>query len=314
MKKLFPPLCLLLLCALLFTACGKQTAAPAAETEVSPANGGAETLRLVTTTYPLYLFTSEVLRGGEGISVSPMVNQSVACLHDYTLTTADMRLLDGADILILNGSGLDDFVLQAAASNPGLQLLDVSAFALPQSYPAGAYAEAPDPHFWLDPARAALISEGIAGALAEADPANAALYQSNAAAASEKLLLAEEDFRTQLQALRYRELITFHDGFAYFAEAFQLNLLFSIEEEEGQETPANVIGEVLELVTGYGLPAIFTEVNSSSATADAIARESGVQVYPLNMIISGETTAASGVDAYLAAMQGNIDVILEALS
>ena len=105
-------------------------------------------------------------------------------------------------------------------------------------------------------------------------------------------------------------LITFHDGFQYFALDNGLTLLKSVEEEEGSTASAAEIKEIAALVREYDIPAIFTEKNGSDAAARAIARETGAEIYQLDMIMSGE---GSGIQPYLDAMKHNTDTILEAL-
>ena len=89
------------------------------------------------------------------------------------------------------------------------------------------------------------------------------------------------------QEVDFSGLITFHDGFRYFAEAFDLPLLASIEEEAGSEASAKEIVEITDLVKEKGIPVIFTEVNGSDATAQAIRRETGCAVEQLTMIMDG---------------------------
>ena len=113
-----------------------------------------------------------------------------------------------------------------------------------------------------------------------------------------------------LAALGGKPFITFHNGFQYFAQATGLNLLKSIEEEEGSEASAAEIQEIVALIKEYDIPAIFTEVNGSDATAQAIARETGCQVCQLDMIMSGDGT---GIQPYVDAMTNNIQTIAEAL-
>ena len=104
MKKLLAAACML---GLLLTACG----APAAtETE----DDG--TLHVLATTYPVYLFTTAVTEGAENVEVSLLVNQPVSCLHDYTLTVTDMKAIEGADVIVMNGAGLEDFMDDALAA------------------------------------------------------------------------------------------------------------------------------------------------------------------------------------------------------
>ena len=81
-------------------------------------------------------------------------------------------------------------------------------------------------------------------------------------------------------------LITFHDGFRYFAHAYGLPLLESIEEEAGSEASAKEIVEITALVKEHDIPVIFTEVSGSDATAKAIARETGCDVAQLSMLMT----------------------------
>ena len=113
MKKLFALLCAF---ALLLSACGQPAASQPPEDD---------TLRIVATTYPVYLFATAVTEGAEGVEVSLLVNQQTSCLHDYTLTVADMKAIEGADVIVMNGAGLEDF-LDDALSASAAQIIDCS--------------------------------------------------------------------------------------------------------------------------------------------------------------------------------------------
>ena len=110
----------------------------------------------------------------------------------------------------------------------------------------------------------------------------------------------------KLKDLSCRDLITFHDGFGYFAESFHLNILTAVEEESGSEASAKMLVSLIGQVETNDLPAIFTEINGSTAAAEIIAAETGAKIYSLDMAISG--------DDYFAAMYHNIDTIKEALT
>ena len=103
MKKILAGACLF---GLLLSAC-----TPAAE----PGDDG--TLHILATTYPVYLFTTAVTEGAEDVEVSLLVNQPTSCLHDYTLTVGDMKKLEGADVVALNGAGMEEFMEDALASS-----------------------------------------------------------------------------------------------------------------------------------------------------------------------------------------------------
>ena len=86
-------LVLFLLSALLFSACGTEK------------NKTEETdkLTVVTSFYPVYLLAQEIVQGAEGIRLENMAQPQTGCLHDYELSISDMKLLETADIFIING-------------------------------------------------------------------------------------------------------------------------------------------------------------------------------------------------------------------
>lgn len=294
MKKILAGACL---CGLLLSAC-----TPAAE----PGDDG--TLHILATTYPVYLFTTAVTEGAEDVEVSLLVNQPTSCLHDYTLTVSDMWAIEKADVLVMNGAGLEDFMGDAlAASDAAVIDCSEGIELLPALGHEGHDHDTEyDPHIWMCEESALVMMNNILHGLGALDEKNLDCYRENAAAAA--ALVPEDDARMENLACPY--LITFHDGFQYFALDNGLNLLKSIEEEEGAEASAAEIQEVVDLVREYEIPAIFTERNGSEATARAISRETGCAVYQLDMIMSGDGT---GIQPYLDAMQKNIDTIAEAL-
>lgn len=275
------------------------------------------------TTYPVYLLAREITAGVEGVTVTPVVNQSVSCLHDYTLTIPNMKAIEQSDLLLLNGVELEDFMSDALEGRPyvdcsaGVPLLESGASDHEHDHEAhhshdGHDHGEHDPHIWMDPGRAAQMAENIAAGLAEADPDHADAYLANGQAVAEELTALKAELNQQLEPLSCRELITFHDGFAYFADAFGLEILAAIEEEEGSEASAKDIVEIVGYVKEYHLPSIFVEANGSDATANAISRECGVAVHTLSMLMSGPTDDPSVT--YSTLMQENINALLEALS
>ena len=294
MKKLIAPLCALVL---LLSACGQP--APAQD---------EDTLHIVATTYPVYLFTTAVTEGAEGVEVSLLVNQQTSCLHDYTLTVSDMKAIEGADVIVMNGAGLEDFMDDALSASDAT-VIDCSAGMdlLPaQGHEGHDHDTEYDPHIWMDPANAQVMLGAIADQLGQITGQD---LQASCAAVQQQMEEAAQQWKEQLTTLSAPKLITFHDGFQYFSRSFGLELLKAIEEEEGSEASAQEIQEIVSLVEQYQLPAIFTEVNGSESTAQAISRECGCGVYQLNMIMSGDGT---GIQPYLDAMQNNIDTIVEA--
>lgn len=289
------------------SACGQSTL-----TASSPSSAGSTgILTVAATTYPVYCFASAVTSGVEGVQVRQVITDSISCLHDYTLTVSNMKILEGAQVIALSGAGLEDFMHDALAGLPSTTaIIDCSENVdLLTTQEDGETIK--DPHIWLDPDRAAQMVRSLADGLAQADPAHAAAYRSNAEAYCAQLSQHAETWRAELSDLSCRELITFHDGFQYFAQAFHLTILKSIEEEPGSEASAQDIEEVVQLIQTHHIPAIFAEANSSDATAQAISRETGVRVGVLSTLMSiPEDWNTTG---YLNLMDHNVRTVAEEL-
>ena len=152
---------------------------------------------------------------------------------------------------------------------------------------------------------AGLMARNICMGLSQRYPEYAEVFQENLDILTEKLNALYTYGDAQLRNLKCRELITFHDGFAYFAQAFNLNILEAVEEESGSEASAKELIHLIEEVEHHSLPAIFIETNGSVSAADIISRETGAKCFTLDMAMSG--------DSYFDAMYHNIDTIKEAL-
>ena len=266
----------------------------------APAQSGGEEARLtvVSTTYPVYLLASALTENVEGVTVERLNTGAVSCLHDYTLSVDDMKRIEGADLIALNGAGLEDFMDDALAQtqalavdcSQGVELLE----AVGHDHHDGDEEEGGhyDPHIWMDPDNAVIMAGNLCRGLREADPDHAETYEENLASVTAllggwKSTLGDMVTETEESGVSIPGLVTFHDGFQYFAAAFDLPLLFAIEEEEGSEASAQEINETVRLVEEYSIPIIFTEVNGSDATAQAIARETGCAVAQLSMCMDG---------------------------
>lgn len=265
--------------------------------------------QIAATTLPVYEFTSR-LCDGTGLSVTRLVTENVSCLHDYTLSVSQVKAVESAEVVILSGAGLEDFMEDMLSnadrvieSAEGIDLLECSEHH--DHDHDHEHDHDHDPHLWLSPLLAKQMAQNICAGLKKNYPQYASAFDANLSS-----LLSDLDAlliygQQQLEELSCRELITFHDGFAYFAEAFDLTILEAIEEESGSEASAAELKQLITLVNTHKLPAIFTERSGSVSAASVIAAETEAQIYALDMAMSG--------DSYFKAMIHNIDTIKEAL-
>lgn len=272
----------------------------------SPSNTTAD---IAATTLPVYQFTS-ILCDGTGLTVTRLVTESVSCLHDYTLNVSQVKAVESADLVIISGAGLEDFMSDILE---GRNIVDASiGIALLESCHEHDHEENhghshdSDAHIWLSPANALIMAENICSGLMAKYPQHSAIFLRNLQILQQQLRQLCAYAQEQLSDLPYRDMITFHDGFSYMAQAFDLHILAAVEEESGAETSAKDLIELIELTQAHNIPAIFTESNGSTSAAQIISAEVGIPIYTLDMAMAG--------DDYFQAMYHNIDCIREALS
>ena len=267
---------------------------------------GPESYAIVATTLPVYDFTS-MLCDGTSLSVGRLVTEEVSCLHDYTLKVSQMRMIESAEMIVISGAGLEDFLDDALSESHLVVDASVNAHLHSGSHDhvKDEHHHDHDPHIWLSTENAAEMVTVIYDALTAHYPEHIDIFKKNLDITLEKLLQLQTYGQAQLSNIRCRELITFHDGFAYFAESFDLTILKAIEEESGSEASAKEIIELVQLVDDHDLPAIYTEKSGSTACAKIVSTETGVPIYTLDMAMSG--------DSYFNAMYHNIDTIKESL-
>lgn len=277
-------------------------------TGCSAPKADADTMTIACTTYPVYLLAEAVTEGVEDVEPLLVIDQQISCLHDYTLTMRDMKAIESAAILAINGGGMEEFLEDVLESRDYLDCSEDLELTFNEE------EGEPDAHIWLDPTLYAAMAGNLAEGLGSTDPEHATLYRSNAEKAALRLEVLQKQLSEALSPLECRQIITFHDGFGYFAEAMGLEIAASVEEEEGSEASARRIAELTALIDQYHIPAVFTEVNGSDSTAIALSYERGTEVSTLNMGMSRDSVPEelTGLDAYEWIMNGNVENILEA--
>ena len=267
---------------------------------------------VVATTLPVYDFTVALCQSTD-ITVERLINESVSCLHDYSLSVSQVKAVESAEIIVCSGAGLEDFLSDLLESSvkvdasAGISLLCTSHSHDHDDHAHHAHEDTQefDAHIWLSPANASCMAKNIAAGLIDHYPQYEQQIQSNLTALLQNLDVLQQYGQQTLSELRSRDLITFHDGFSYFADSFDLHILEAVEEESGSEASAKELIHLITLVQDYKLPAIFTETHGSVSAANVISRETGANIYALDMCM-GDT-------GYFEAMYRNIDTIKEAL-
>ena len=276
----------------LLVACGsgsQQASAPTAESEAS----SQEPLQVVTTVLPVNLFTQAV--AGDCATVTSLLPAG-ADTHAFQARPQDVSTLRKAQVLVINGLGLEAFLkpLLKSAENPALIEIDTSKGITPVKLEAeeegghhhhhghghdhghhhghGDGEEAVDPHIWLDPMLASKQVENIRDGLIQADPGCADGYRQRAANYLSELKRLDQDLATKLAPHKGGTVVSYHEALGYFVRRYDLKAEALVTLPEDQPTPADV-QRVSAALKQAKANAVLTEPGGGSAALQSIAKD-----------------------------------------
>jgi ABC-type Zn uptake system ZnuABC Zn-binding protein ZnuA len=284
--------------AMLFAACSASTA--------SDASG--KTLRVVTTTTVF----ADIIRnvGGDLVTADSIIPSGVGP-EDYEPKPDDAKKLVGADLIVSNGAGLDDFLDKLiAAAGEGSAARLVLADGIPTITVGGEV----NPHFWLDPS---LVTDhylpAITAKLSALDSADAAIFAANSSAYAAKVQAMDSANKAAIATIPEgnRKLVTFHDAFPYFAAHYGFELVGVILPNVGQEPSASQLADLVETVKRTGVKAVFSESQFNPKLAQTLAEEAGVTQVVTTLY--NDTVGPAPQDTYLGMMTWDVQEIVKAL-
>jgi ABC-type Zn uptake system ZnuABC Zn-binding protein ZnuA len=278
-------------------------------------------LRILCTTFPMYLITANIVAGRPLVDNALMIPPDLGCPHDYALTPQDLRKLARADILVINGLGMETFMdALMKSAMPGLKVVDGSQGVAPVIEDAGAGHDRhdhraagqihtdPNPHLFASPRMAALIAVAIARQLSAIDDAHSGLYQANGQVYAEKMNRLADDFAALGRQLRNNRIVTQHGVFDYLARDMGLEVVAVVQAHAGQDPSAAEMLSIVQSARRERAGAVFTEPQYPDKIGWSIAREAGIAAEVLDPVASGPEKAP--LDYYERVMRANL-IILE---
>jgi zinc/manganese transport system substrate-binding protein/manganese/iron transport system substrate-binding protein len=267
-------------------------------------------LKVVTTSTVFADLINNV--GGDRVAVTSLVPRGVD-VHTYQATPEDLRAVASADLFVMNGLGLDDWLektIRSASNGAPIVKLGVDlegVVLLPGETPA-----AQNPHLWMDVAYATLYATRIAARLQEMDTTQAAQIAATSAAYVEKLADLDVWVREQIGTIPTgdRQFVMFHDALPYFARAYGLTVVGVAVEAPGQDPSAGEIAHLIDAIKVTGVRAIFSERQFPTALVDQIARETGATVVAN---LYNDTLGDDPITSYEALIRWDVEQLVGAL-
>jgi ABC-type Zn uptake system ZnuABC Zn-binding protein ZnuA len=260
---------------------------------------------------------------GDNVTIETIVPAGVD-VHTFEPSPADAQKLAGADLIVMNGLGLDEWALSLldAAGKSEEDVLEL-AEGIDESN-AWVYLEGEghseeegeehghggtDPHIWLDPKGAAIYVNRIAARVASELPERAMAIESARDAGLAEIAALDEELRVGFAAVdaSARKIVTFHDAFGYFARAYEIEIVGVAVEAPGQEPSAKEIAALIDAIKAAGVTSVFSEAQFPSKVLDQVAAETGATV--LENLYS-DALGDAPANSYLGAMRANASAIL----
>jgi ABC-type Zn uptake system ZnuABC Zn-binding protein ZnuA len=240
--------------------------------------------------------------------------------HAFQATPADLRALNAAHVVFVNGLNLEENLLPTLnALDTGVPLVSVNSGVEPLAMAGDEshdhdHGEA-DPHTWFDVANVVLWTDTIAAALSALDPANAAAYAEAASAYQEELAALDQSIRSELDLIppAKRKLVTDHDALGYFAHAYGFEVVGAVVPSLSTlaAPSAQDLAALQDQIRAEGVPAVFVDTAVNPNLATRIAADTGMRVVPL---YTGSLSAADGpASTYVDMMRYTAQAMVDAL-
>lgn len=295
----------------------------------SGSTSGTKQLAVVASTTQVSDFARNV--GGDAIKLTQLI-QPNASAHQFEATAAELTALSAADVLVVNGAGLEGWLdTTITASGFTGTVIDAStgiSLSGEHSDEAGEDAGHTDsghtdeategnPHIWTDPQNAQKMVSTIAEGFAAAEPSLKATFEANAKAYDAKLATLDTWIATNVDRVpaAKRMVVSNHDAFHYYLERYDITFVGSIMPsfEDNAEPSAAELQTLINKIKELGVTAIFSESSISDKTAQQIGQSAGVKVYSGENALYGDSLGPEGSDGdtYIKATIHNTRAILE---
>ena len=257
-----------------------------------------EKIKIVTSFYPMYIIAENLLEGTNNTELVNMADVNVGCLHDYTLTTEDMKKVENADIFIINGLGMEIFLDKVINSNSDMYIIDSSA-NIQNLIKDGNEI---NPHIWTSIDNYILQVKNISKDLQVKDKLNEEIYKLNEEKYVEKLENLKEKYLEVSKELEGQKVIILNEAFEYFAQELNLEATTIKTDHEESTVSAEKLKNTIEKVKEENIEIIIIDKNDNKSNAETIANETGAEIYELNSGLTGSLEK----DAYIKAMEENL--------
>jgi ABC-type Zn uptake system ZnuABC Zn-binding protein ZnuA len=284
-----------------------------------PLTASSDKTEIVTSFFPIYLFVKNITVDIDNIKVDLLLPSNFGCPHDYALSPDDLKKIHNADILVINGLGLEEFLDDALISaNPALKIINASDSIKPVNLKyshvydeSDSKAHQYNPHIFSSPHEASIMVTYISQRLAFYLPAYGKQIIENGRLYATGIDSVSKLYRDSLINLANPRVAELHEIFDYLAQDFGFEIVEILQKEPGQEPSAKEMLAIKKRLGEQKIAAIFTEPQYSKKIAEVMGKELDIPVYELDPVATGPISAP--LDHYEQTMAKNLKILIKAM-
>lgn len=263
---------------------------------------------ILTSIYPVYVIAKNV--SGDVFKVENLLPPGENP-HEYQLKPEDVKKIQNTDLIILNGLGIDDWLVETisrvnSGKNKTIRLITTN---LPliyiSNYASSKSGTIPDPHFWLDPTLMMQAASNLSGLLIKLSPQNKMQIEQNLKSFCERLLNLDKKIKDELSAVKNKSVIFQHNGYAYFARRYGLEIVGYVEEVPGAPSSPQYLSRLIKNARKFKTAAVFGEPCGSNELVKRIAEELKIPYAVIDPLETGN----SDPKYYEQKMSENLNII-----
>lgn len=259
------------------------------------------------TLFPIYDIARQV--GGTYVNVQLILPPGESP-HTFNLTMRDKRNMDRSQKIFVVGQLLDDWVVSSINNPLKIIALDTGISLL--SYDETGYGDGHhgefDPHYWLDPRKGSKIAYNIADEYSKLAPENATYFREQANSFSKSVNDQFIALRHDSEPIRTKPFVTVHNGWSYFAEAFDLQHVGTFEPTSGENPTPRYLKDLQDLIRKNKVSVIFSEPQLSSGSINSFVLDNRLDIAILDPI-----GGINGIESYQDLLVYNIEALLRHL-
>lgn len=255
--------------------------------------------KIVTTFYPIYIMTENITQGAKNVELINMTDVNVGCLHDYTLSTENMKKIEKADVIIQNGLGLENFIDKILTTYSNIKMIDSSS-NITNKIEENA-------HIWTSLTNYIAQVEEISNQLIEINPENAEIYKKNKEEYITKIQNLKEKYNKELKNLQNKKAICLNEAIPYLAKDVNLEIISVETNHEESSLSAEKMKELINQMKNENITSILIGDEDNMQSAQTLAKETGAKIYKLKTGLKGNLDK----NAYIQDMEENLQKLKE---